>query len=106
MTATGGQPSEVVISGLTANTQYYYRMQYHVPGDAMDDWVNRTEHSFWTQRAKGSTFIFTVTSDSHQIEHCRSTDAMTNILNDHPDFKIDLGDTFYAGWHDFSKCGQ
>ena len=55
-TATGGQPSEVVISGLTANTQYYYRMQYHAPGDSMSDWVNRDEHSFWTQRAKGSSF--------------------------------------------------
>ena len=32
VTATAGQPSEVVISGLTANTQYYYRMQYHAPG--------------------------------------------------------------------------
>ena len=32
-TATGGQPHEIVISGLTANTQYYYRMRYHLPGD-------------------------------------------------------------------------
>jgi hypothetical protein len=94
VTATGGQPSEVTITGLTANTQYFYRMQYHAPGDAMNDWVNRTEHYFWTQRAPGSSFIFTVTSDSHQNFNTNEQNAMTNILNEHPDFHIDLGDTF------------
>ncbi len=93
-TATGGQPHEIVITGLTPNTQYYYRMQYHAPGDAMDDWVNRTEHSFWTQRDQGSTFIFTVTSDSHANFNANEQNAMTNILNEHPDFEVDLGDTF------------
>jgi hypothetical protein len=63
--ATGGQPHEVVISDLSPNTQYYYRMQYRAPGNAMNDWVNRTEHSFWTQRSGGSTFTFKITSDSH-----------------------------------------
>ena len=62
-TAIGGQPHQVVISGLTANTKYYYRMRYHLPGET--DWVERPEHSFWTQRAKGSTFTFTIISDSH-----------------------------------------
>ena len=94
-TATAGQPSEVVISGLTANAQYYYRMQYHIPAES--DWVNRTEHSFWTQRAAGSTFSFTVTSDDHHTLGTATTNAMTNILNEHPDFEIDLGDTFYVG---------
>lgn len=28
-TATGGQPNEITITGLTANTKYYYRMRYH-----------------------------------------------------------------------------
>jgi hypothetical protein len=62
-TATAGQPHEIVISDLTANTHYYYRMRYHLPGET--DWVERTEHSFWTQRDEGSTFIFTVTADPH-----------------------------------------
>ena len=93
VTATGGQPHEVVISGLTANTHYYYRMRYHLPGET--DWVERTEHSFWTQRASGSTFIFTVTSDSHATFNAEHQTAMTNVLNDHPDFHLDLGDTFY-----------
>jgi hypothetical protein len=95
VTATGGQPHEVVISGLTPNTRYYYRMQYHAPGDAMDDWVNRTEHSFWTQRSTGSSFSFSVTSDSHASFNTAHQNAMTNINTEHPDFNIDLGDTFY-----------
>ena len=33
MTATGGQPHEVVITGLSPNTRYYYRMIYHGDGD-------------------------------------------------------------------------
>jgi uncharacterized repeat protein (TIGR02543 family) len=93
-TATAGQPHEIVISGLTANTQYFYRMQYHAPGDAMDDWVNRTEHSFWTQRAPGSTFVFDIVSDSHAMYNAQYQQACQNIAADHPDFVFDLGDTF------------
>jgi hypothetical protein len=93
-TATAGQPHEVVISGLQPNTKYYYRMLYHAPGDPMDDWVTREEHSFWTQRAKGSTFTFTVISDSHAMYNTQYQQAMQNVNADHPDFHFDLGDTF------------
>jgi uncharacterized repeat protein (TIGR01451 family)/uncharacterized repeat protein (TIGR02543 family) len=92
VTATGGQPHEVTITGLNPNTQYYYRMRYHLPGEP--DWVERSEHSFWTQRATGSTFSFTVTSDSHANFNTTERNAMTNISNEHPDFEVDLGDTF------------
>jgi len=88
-TATAGQPHEIVISDLTPNTQYFYRMRYHLPGEG--DWVERTEHSFWTQRDEGGTFIFTVTADSHG--NAGST-TMNNILSELPDFNVDLGDTF------------
>ena len=60
--ATGGQPHEIEITGLTANTRYYYRMQYRTPGGS---WETRDEHTFHTQRTEGSTFLFTITSDSH-----------------------------------------
>ena len=97
-TAPGGQPHEIIISGLSPNTQYYYRMQYHAPGDAIDDWVTRAEHSFWTQRSQGSSFTFTITSDSHVNIMLGNgttwTQTMTNVAGDHPDFEIDLGDTF------------
>ena len=52
----------MVITGLTANTKYYYRMQYSSDGGAT--WDTRAEHSFWTQRAAGSTFTFDITTDS------------------------------------------
>jgi hypothetical protein len=97
VTSTAGQPHESTITGLSANTRYYYRMRYHAPGDGADDWVTRTEHSFWTQRARGESFKFTITSDSHATFNTAHQQAMTNVLNDQPDFHIDLGDTFYPG---------
>jgi uncharacterized repeat protein (TIGR02543 family) len=96
LTATGGQPSEQTITGLSPNRQYFYRMQYHLPGEP--DWVNRTEHSFWTQRATGDSFTFDITSDSHvniMLGNATTwTQTMNNVADDQPDFLIDLGDTF------------
>jgi hypothetical protein len=93
--APAGQPYEVVISGLNPHTRYYYRMQYQKPGDV---WVARNEHSFWTQRATGETFSFTITSDSHVNILLGNAavwqQTMTNVANDQPDFHLDLGDTF------------
>jgi uncharacterized repeat protein (TIGR02543 family) len=91
-TATGGQPHEVVIGGLDPNAHYYYGMRYHLPGET--DWVERTEHSFWTQRAKGSTFTFTIIADSHAMYNAQYRQTIQNVSNDHPDFLFDLGDTF------------
>jgi len=93
-TATGGQPHEITITGLAADTKYYYRMRYHAPGEAQDDWVVRAEHSFQTQRPEGSTFVFTLTSDIHDNRDSNYQAAMTNINGDSPDFHIDIGDTF------------
>lgn len=71
-------------------------MAYREPNAT--DWSFRDEHSFQTQRAQGSTFTFTVTSDSHvNILLGTATmwqQTMTNVANDRPDFEIDLGDTF------------
>lgn len=92
---TSGTPTQVVMQGLAPNTRYYYRMVSS--GDGVN-WTNGTEHSFQTQRAPGSTFKFTITSDSHvDIQLGSATtwrQTMTNIANDHPDFSLDLGDTF------------
>lgn len=93
--AAAGQPSTAVISGLTPNTRYYYRMQYNYNNTG---WFARTERSFWTQRASGSSFFFDVTSDSHVNIMLGAaatwTSTMNNIAADQPDFLIDLGDTF------------
>jgi hypothetical protein len=94
--ATAGQPYVVTISGLSADTQYYYRMQYSTDGGST--WTARAEHSFYTQRAPGDTFTFDITSDSHVNIMLGSASEWTKTLNnvaaDHPDFHLDLGDTF------------
>ena len=94
--ATGGQPSEVTITGLTANTLYYYQLVYDGDGSVTDgDFETRTERSFWTQRAPGSTFTFTIVSDSHaNYSNAQTQQAAANIIADRPDFHFDLGDTF------------
>ena len=95
VTAVAGAPSEATITGLSPNTRYYYRMLYDGDGHVEDgDFETRTEHSFWTQRAKGSTFVFAVTSDTHANLNTTFTQAMDNILADQADFLVDLGDTF------------
>jgi hypothetical protein len=91
-TTTANVPMEVVITGLNKNTRYYYRLRYST--DDGSTWTSRTEHSFWTQRSKGSSYKFTITSDSHAQFNSAHQTAMTNILADQPDFDLDLGDTF------------
>ena len=94
-TLTNGSPAVLVISGLVPNTRYYYRMMSSSDGVS---WAPGAEHSFMTQRALGSSFVFTVTADSHVNivlgNAATWQQTMTNIANDHPDFEIDLGDTF------------
>jgi phosphodiesterase/alkaline phosphatase D-like protein len=96
-TSTGGTPLQVVIDGLSANTRYYYRMVYREVGTT--DWIYRDEHSFYTQRAPGSIFTFTIISDSHMNGGGGSVSlyqqTLNNVLADHPDFHLDLGDTFW-----------
>ena len=96
VSTTAGEPLEIVIGNLLGNTLYYYRMVYRASGTAT--WINRAEHSFMTQRAPGSTFTFTVTSDSHvNIVFGNSSlwqRTLQNALADQPDVHFDLGDTF------------
>jgi hypothetical protein len=98
--ATVGQPHEVVISGLEPDTHYYYRMRYSTNGGS--SWTSRDEHSFRTQRAAGSTFTFTITSDSHLGQYggqtadelALYTQTLQNVAQNNPDFHLDLGDTY------------
>jgi len=94
-TASNGTPKSVVISGLTANTKYYYRMRYSTDGGGT--YETRAEKTFWTARATGSTFTFDVTSDNHVNIVMGSATTWQNTLNDvaadAPDFLLDLGDT-------------
>jgi predicted phosphodiesterase len=93
-TAEGGLPHEIEISGLKPDTRYYYRMRYSVAGTAKEAWAARPEYSFQTQRIAGSTFAFTVISDSHAKYNEQYRTAVQQIIADRPDFHFDLGDTF------------
>ena len=90
-------PYEEIISGLEPNRRYHYRVCYRKSGDEVSQ--ASSEHTFHTQRARGSTFTFTVVADSHLFtqKHCdpeRYALTLQNARDDHPDFHIDLGDTF------------
>ncbi len=89
-------PYELVLTNLTSNTKYNYHIVY---GDTpTSGYVIGDEHSFQTQRAKGSTFSFTLEADPHPYDkkgsHTLWDICFNNQLNDSPDFMIDLGDTF------------
>ena len=61
--ATADEVVEFAIGNLSPNTRYYYRIVYRQTGTT--DWNHAAEHTFMTQRAAGSSFTFTVTSDNH-----------------------------------------
>ena len=97
VSASANDPLALVLDSLSANTKYYYRLRYRIVGSGAS-FAARTEHSFHTQRPPGSTFTFTVISDSHINIVFGNTplyqQTLTNVLNDSPDFHLDLGDTF------------
>jgi hypothetical protein len=91
------QPIVIVLTDLTADTKYYYRLRYRTSGSG-GTFSARPEYSFHTQRPEGSTFKFDITSDSHVNIMLGSlafwTQTLNNIKLDNPDFLLDLGDTF------------
>jgi hypothetical protein len=96
--AAKSSPLEVDFENLVANTGYYYRTRYRSTG-VKSDFLAGTEHTFYTQRAVGSTFTFAVEADPH-LDTNSDTSAylltLKNILSQNPDFLLDLGDTFFS----------
>lgn len=93
----GGTPFEVVLGKLQANTRYYYRMQYREAGATA--FTARDEHSFQTQRPRGTPFTFALQFDPHMDENSDANVyklTLANELADRPDFMIDLGDTMMS----------
>ncbi len=94
--AAANVPLVVVLSGLSPDTQYFYRMVYSQTG--APPWTTRPEYSFHTARVPGDTYTFTVTSDSHiNIVFGNPSlfqQTLGNIADESPDFHLDLGDTF------------
>ena len=92
-TFAGGAPATVNITGLNADTKYYYRVSYRKTGTTSV--TNRTEHSFQTQRPANKKFTFVLQADPHMDEQSDSalySLCLKNQLEDNPDFMIDLGD--------------
>jgi arylsulfatase A-like enzyme len=95
-TSTGFyNPVEITLSGLQADTEYYYRFRYC--GTGASYYNARGERSFHTARGRGASFTFTISADPHLDVNTDITlldRAMSNIAADAPDFHIDLGDIF------------
>lgn len=90
-----GMPSEVILDGLSANSQYFYRWQ-STTGQSGSEGTSK-EFSFRTARAPGETFVFTVQADSHldaRTDTRLYEATLRNVKAAKPDFHIDLGDTF------------
>ena len=90
-----GDILDIVIDNLSPNTQYYYRMMSRTLGSS--ECKPLESGTFHTQRTTGETFTFTIQADSHRDENSDISiyeTALKNVLNDEPDFHIDLGDTF------------
>lgn len=86
-------PAEIIVSGLQANTKYYYRVNYRHPNTS--GFTSRPEYTFHTQRLPGSSFSFVVQADPHldsQSDTALYRLCLQNQLDDSPDFMIDLGD--------------
>lgn len=95
--SVANEPIEVKIQGLEADKKYYYRLVYRKTGSST--WLQRPENSFHTQRPAGTSFAFSITSDSHINVGGLGNSAtwqrtLNNVNADAPDFLIDCGDTF------------
>ena len=91
-TAAAGVPLETTISGLQPNTIYNYRIRYAEKSGP--------DHTFVTQRARGSTFTFDIQGDSHpervrkEFDPVLYTHTLLSAAADKPDFYMTIGDDF------------
>ena len=88
---TAGVPVEITLSGLTPDSDVFYRVQ-------VDDTTTGEQH-FHTARAPGSGFTFEIQGDSHP-ERPQMFDAglyaqtLRAAAADYPDFYLAIGDDF------------
>lgn len=90
------EPAEFDIINLESNRVYYYVVKYRENQNL--SFISSDEYFFHTQRAKGTTFTFTIESDPHLYDKKGSSGLMKvnmeNQAKDSADFILDLGDTF------------
>ena len=91
-------PTTYKVSGLKSNTTHFYRVRFKTTNSAV--YQTSKVASFSTQRAKNSTFSFTVQGDTHPERKGKMFNedlykiTLANILSQKPDFHIMLGDDF------------
>lgn len=89
-TFAGEEPAEIIIDNLTADTKYYYRVNYRYPNGSIQF---RPEFVFQTLRPALSPFTFVIQADPHMDEQTDTAiynRCLQNELEDAPDFMIDL----------------
>jgi hypothetical protein len=87
-TLLSGIPKEILLEGLNSSTLYEYSVR--VGSDSITG-------KFATAKKSGDSFTFTIQADSHLDANSDPKvyeNTLKNMLNDKPDFLVDLGDTF------------
>lgn len=95
-TIAPGQPQELELTGLQADTRYYYRLTWAPAGERP---LVLQEQQFQTQRAPGKPFVFELQGDSHperpqQFDAGLYAQTLRAAAADRPDFYILMGDDF------------
>ncbi len=83
------------LSSLTPFSKYYYQINYKTKTDK--EYQATAINSFQTDRNVGDNFTFNIQADSHLDENTSTemyTKTLNNMLEDKPDFLVDLGDTW------------
>lgn len=92
------QPVELSLTGLRADTQYYYRLDFQSSNGVGSG--PSIEYSFQSARSPGQSFTFALQGDSHperersQFDGALYTRTLQTVANDRPDFYVMLGDDF------------
>ncbi len=95
---TAGRPVSIVLTDLRPNSKYLY--QWSFTSNATGHRSDSDSLYFHTARTIGSSFVFSVTADSHLDENSSGdvySQTLRNTLADGPDFHLELGDTFMTG---------
>lgn len=93
-------PTQLTLTGLSADTDYAYRLRYRNPGET--DFQTGPDYRFHTARAPGKPFVFEIQGDSHPERIGKQNDpvlyeqTLLAVAKDRPDFFLCIGDDFSA----------
>lgn len=88
------EPVAFVLEGLRPDAQHCYRLRWRA---GQGEFAVSDVQGFHTPRAAGASFVFTIQADSHldtNVDPAVYARTLANAREEHPDFHVDLGDTF------------